>query len=59
MSISFGFGFKFNVTGNQIDFAFRSGKRTYHETLGVEHFQHAMVELSLSDLWFIKRRGNK
>ena len=59
MSISFGFGFKFNVTGNQIDFAFRSGKRTYRDVLGVEYFQHAMVELSLSDLWFIKRRGNK
>lgn len=56
-SISFGLGFKFKATTNQIDIAYRIGERKYSESLGNENYQQMMIELTLSDVWFVRRRA--
>ncbi|MBL7013399.1 MAG: hypothetical protein ISR83_03170 [Candidatus Marinimicrobia bacterium] len=57
ISFSFGFGFKFKATMNQIDIAYRTGKREYNESLGSENYQQLMAEFTLGDIWFVKRRS--
>ena len=56
-SISFGLGFKFKATQNQIDIAYRTGNRNYKESLGSEYYQQVMAEFTLGDIWFVKRRS--
>ena len=54
-SISFGFGFKFGVIGNQIDLSYRFGNR---EGLNLkETIQGLNISVSLGDIWFLKRRN--
>ena len=53
--ITMGIGFKFAVTGNQLDFSYRTGSRSitgnYKEL--VKEFN---IGLSLGDVWFLRRR---
>ena len=54
-SISFGFGFKFGLIGNQIDLSYRFGNR---EGLNLkETIQNLNISISLGDIWFLKRRN--
>ena len=54
-SISFGFGFKFGLIGNQIDMSYRFGNR---EGLNLkETIQNLNISISLGDIWFLKRRN--
>jgi len=55
--ISFGLGFKFKATQNQIDIAYRTGNRKYNDPLGNESYQQLMAEFTLGDIWFVKRRS--
>ena len=55
MGISLGFGIKFGVANNQIDFAYKYGVRT-SDLISNETIQHFTVGLQLGDLWFVKRR---
>ena len=55
MGISLGFGIKFGVANNQIDFAYKYGVRT-SDLISDETIQHFTVGLQLGDLWFVKRR---
>ena len=53
--ISFGFGFKFGLIGNQIDLSYRFGNR---EGLNLkETIQNLNISISLGDIWFLKRRN--
>ena len=56
--IAMGIGFKFAVTGNQLDFSYRTGSRFinggYKEL--VKEFQ---IGLSLGDVWFLRRRAKQ
>ncbi len=56
--ISVGFGFKFAATGNQIDFSFRNGTRTFDESQK-EVLKEFTVGVSLGDIWFLRRRGKQ
>ena len=49
-------GFKFKLTGNQIDLNYYHGKRDYSETSDTENIQQIQIGVSLADLWFVKRR---
>ncbi len=51
-----GIGFKFKLTGNQIDLNYYHGKRDYSETYDTENIQQIQIGVSLADLWFVKRR---
>ena len=55
MGISLGFGIKFGVANNQIDFAYRHGIRS-GDFIQNENIQLFTVGLQLGDLWFVKRR---
>jgi len=48
----------FRTTGNQIDFSFRNGSRTFDETQK-EIFREVTVGVSLGDIWFLRRRGKQ
>ena len=53
--ITMGIGFKFAVTGNQLDFSYRTGSRSingYYKEI-VKEFN---IGLSLGDVWFLRRR---
>ncbi|MDP6143793.1 MAG: hypothetical protein QGF49_06515, partial [Candidatus Marinimicrobia bacterium] len=52
---SFGFGVKFGVTDNQIDFGFSISQRDGLD-VNDELIQQFSVGISLGDIWFIKRR---
>jgi hypothetical protein len=56
--IAMGIGFKFAVTGNQLDFSYRTGSRFinggYKEL--VKEFK---IGLSLGDVWFLRRRAKQ
>ena len=53
--LSFGFGFKFAGTGNQIDFSFRNGNR-FIDKNNKENFKEFNVGISIGDVWFLRRR---
>ena len=53
---SFGFGVKFGVVDNQIDFGFSISQRDGLDVNG-ELIQQFSVGISLGDIWFIKRRA--
>ena len=54
---SLGFGFKLKAVGNQVDLNYYLGKRNYSDIFyKTEIIQQMQVGVSLSDLWFVKRR---
>ena len=53
-----GIGFKFAVTGNQIDFSFRYGSRSIRSSQK-ELFQEFTIGVSLGDIWFLRRRAKQ
>jgi hypothetical protein len=55
--LTFGIGFIFGVTKNQIDLAYLFGYRNGLEAVGPENIQRFMITLTIGDIWFVKRRG--
>ena len=52
-----GFGYKFGPLGNQIDFTYASSRKSYDSPIAVEErLKGFQVSISISDIWFIKRR---
>ena len=50
-----GIGFKFDVTGNQLDFSYRTGSRSINGDYK-ELVKGFNIGLSLGDVWFLRRR---
>jgi len=53
--ITMGIGFKFAVTGNQLDFSYRTGSRSINGDYK-ELVKEFNIGLSLGDVWFLRRR---
>ena len=53
--ITMGIGFKFAVTGNQLDFSYRTGSRSINGDYK-ELVKEFNIGLSLGDIWFLRRR---
>ncbi len=53
--ITMGIGFKFAVTGNQLDFSYRTGSRSINGDYK-ELVKGFNIGLSLGDVWFLRRR---
>ena len=53
--ITMGIGFKFAVTGNQLDFSYRTGSRSINGDYK-EFVKEFNIGLSLGDVWFLRRR---
>jgi len=53
--ITMGIGFKFAVTGNQLDFSYRTGSRSINGDYK-EIVKEFNIGLSLGDVWFLRRR---
>jgi len=53
--ISVGFGIKFGLTNNQLDFAYKYASRS-GKTISDEIIQQVTVGVHLGDIWFVKRR---
>ncbi|MCH7612724.1 MAG: hypothetical protein IIB95_06525 [Candidatus Marinimicrobia bacterium] len=53
--LTVGFGIKFGLTNNQLDFAYKYGMRT-GKMISDEIIQQITVGVHLGDLWFVKRR---
>lgn len=53
--LTVGFGIKFGLTNNQLDFAYKYGMRT-GEMISDEIIQQITIGVHLGDLWFVKRR---
>jgi hypothetical protein len=56
--ISVGIGFKFALTGNQIDFSYRNGSRSITDGQK-ELFKEITIGVSLGDMWFLRRRAKQ
>ncbi len=54
--ISVGFGFIFGLTKNQLDLSYQFGMRSGIPGVSKEMFSNVAVSMSLSDIWFVKRR---
>ena len=53
--ITMGIGFKFAVSGNQLDFSYRTGSRSINGDYK-ELVKEFNIGLSLGDVWFLRRR---
>jgi len=53
--ITMGIGFKFALTGNQLDFSYRTGSRSINGDYK-ELVKEFNIGLSLGDVWFLRRR---
>ena len=54
---SIGFGYKFKAVGNQIDFAYSSGLKSFEASdFNEERLKGFQIGISIADIWFIKRR---
>jgi len=53
--LSVGFGIKFGLANNQLDFAYKYGLRS-GEMISDEVIQHVSFGIHLGDRWFVKRR---
>jgi len=56
---SMGFGFKFGATSNQLDINYYVGSRSFKEKFDGEKIHQIQAGVSLSDIWFVKRRQKK
>ena len=56
---SMGFGFKFGATSNQLDINYYVGSRSFKEKFDGENIHQIQAGVSLSDIWFVKRRQKK
>ena len=56
---SMGFGFKFGATSNQLDINYYVGSRSFKEKFDGENIHQIQAGISLSDIWFVKRRQKK
>ena len=56
--ITMGIGFKFAVTGNQLDFSYRTGSRFINSNYK-ELVKEFNIGLSLGDVWFLRRRAKQ
>ena len=56
--ITMGIGFKFAVTGNQLDFSYRTGSRSINGDYK-ELVKEFNIGLSLGDVWFLRRRAKQ
>ena len=54
-----GFGFKFGATSNQLDINYYVGSRSFKEKFDGENIHQIQAGVSLSDIWFVKRRQKK
>ncbi|MBC8401463.1 MAG: hypothetical protein H8E14_08245 [Candidatus Marinimicrobia bacterium] len=54
--LSLGIGFKFGVTNNQIDLAYSYAKRQGPLTTSNEIIERFKIQMTLGDIWFVKRR---
>ncbi len=59
VGFSLGFGFKFGTTGNQLDINYYVGSRSFKENFDGEIIHQIQAGISLSDIWFVKRRQKK
>ncbi len=54
--LSLGIGLKFGVTNNQIDLAYSYAKRQGPLTTSNEIIERFKIQMTLGDIWFVKRR---
>ncbi|MFH1851730.1 MAG: hypothetical protein ABIA75_05230 [Candidatus Neomarinimicrobiota bacterium] len=54
---SAGLGFKFGLTGNQIDIAYSIGMRSGPLNEYEERVEKFKVQITIGDIWFVKRRS--
>ena len=56
IGLALGFGIKFALTNNQLDFSYNLMQRNGIYKVGIENIQSFNVGISIGDVWFVKRR---